>query len=324
MLKQLLVATAIATVAASAHAAPAADSATAPAGSAAAAPAVPADGLFLPQIDATDHLASRLMGVAVYDSDNANAQSIGKVNDLVLDDSGALDAVVVGVGGFLGIGEKNVGLSYSSLQWGTRDGSPVLIVATTKEALQDAPAVDVSALDQPAAAPAQTGMATPSPNSMTNQTAGIPLAQGAADEAANQAANGTADQMASQNPIGAEPTAGSAPGALPQTDVSSVSANDLVNTTVYSAKNENVGEVGDVIVGEDGKIDAVVLDVGGFLGIGEKPVAIAFDALDIRKDTNGNLVLYTRFTKDQLDAAPSYDKNTYAAQRETMRLSNPS
>jgi sporulation protein YlmC with PRC-barrel domain len=130
--------------------------------------------------------------------------------------------------------------------------------------------------------------------------------------------------MAAQNPHDVAPAAGPAPDTLPQTDVSAVSANDLVNTTVYSARNENVGEVGDVIVGNDGKIDAVVLDVGGFLGIGEKPVAIAFDALDIRKDTNGNLVLYTHFTKDQLDAAPTYDKNTYAAQRDTMRLANPS
>ena len=62
--------------------------------------------------------------------------------------------------------------------------------------------------------------------------------------------------------------------------------------------------VGDVIVTKDGKIDAVVVDVGGFLGIGEKPVAIAFDDLKIVKDENGNLVAYTTFTKDQLDNAP--------------------
>jgi sporulation protein YlmC with PRC-barrel domain len=322
MLKQLLLATAIGAVAASAHAAN--DTAATAAGSTAIAPA---GDLFVPQVDATDHLASRLMGAAVYDGTSADAQSIGKVNDLILGDNGALDAVVVGVGGFLGIGEKNVGISYSSLQWEMRDGDPVLVVATTKEALQNAPSVDVSALDQAAAAStqadAQTQTNPPSANNAANQTAAVPLAEGASDAAASHP-NGTADQMAAQNPGGVAPTTGPAPDTLAQTDVSSVSANDLVNTTVYSAKNENVGEVGDVIVGDDGKIDAVVLDVGGFLGIGEKPVAIAFDALDIRRDANGNLVLYTRFTKDQLDAAPTYDKNTYAAQRDTMRLANPS
>ena len=78
--------------------------------------------------------------------------------------------------------------------------------------------------------------------------------------------------------------------------------------------------VGDVIVTKDGKIDAIVVDVGGFLGIGEKPVAIAFDDLKIGKDENGNLVAYTTFTKDQLDNAPQYDKSAYKTQRDTMRL----
>ncbi len=75
-----------------------------------------------------------------------------------------------------------------------------------------------------------------------------------------------------------------------------------------------------MIANKDGQIDAVVVDVGGFLGIGEKPVAIAFEDLDIRKDENGNLVLHTAFTKDQLDNAPKYDKNAYEQQRDQMRL----
>ena len=103
-------------------------------------------------------------------------------------------------------------------------------------------------------------------------------------------------------------------------DVAKISADELINTTVYDTDNQNVGEVGDVIANKDGKIDAVVVDVGGFLGIGEKPVAIAFEDLDIRKDENGNLVLHTAFTKDQLDNAPKYDKNAYEQQRDQMRL----
>jgi hypothetical protein len=96
-----------------------------------------------------------------------------------------------------------------------------------------------------------------------------------------------------------------------------------MNATVYGADNENVGEVGDVILAQDGKIDAVVLDVGGFLGLGEKPVAIGFDGLDIRRDANGALFVYTKFTKDQLEAAPQYDKNAYGTSRDTMRLIAP-
>jgi sporulation protein YlmC with PRC-barrel domain len=252
MIKQLLMATAIATITASAYAAETAVDATATTSGAATI-----GDLFVPQVDASDHLASRLIGVAVYDSTSEDAQSIGKVNDLVVDDSGAIDAVIVGVGGFLGIGEKNVGLSYPSLQWGSRDGSPVLIVATTKDALENAPAFDVSALDQ-TTTPLQTGVDAAG-NTVPANPAVVPVA-----------------------PVAPDVVTGPAADSLQQMDVASVSANDLINTAVYAADNHNVGEIADVIVAEDGKIDAIVLDVGGFLGIGEKPVAIAFDGLHIR------------------------------------------
>jgi hypothetical protein len=55
---------------------------------------------------------------------SANNETIGDVNDVVLDQSGAAQAVVIGVGGFLGIGEKSVAVPYRSLEIGsTRDAS---------------------------------------------------------------------------------------------------------------------------------------------------------------------------------------------------------
>jgi hypothetical protein len=59
------------------------------------------------------------------------------------------------------------------------------------------------------------------------------------------------------------------------------------------------------------KIDAVLFDVGGFLGIGEKPVAIAFRDLGIAMDQDKRLILRTAFTRDRLDAAPQHDNDTY-------------
>jgi len=66
-----------------------------------------------------------------------------------------------------------------------------------------------------------------------------------------------------------------------------------------------------VLVTDNGKIDAVVLGVGGFLGIGDKPVAVAFKDLRIAMDQDKKLILRTAFTRDRLDAAPQYDKDTY-------------
>jgi hypothetical protein len=58
-------------------------------------------------------------------------------------------------------------------------------------------------------------------------------------------------------------------------------ASDLEGTRVRGAADENVGEIDDVVLGRDGRVVAVIVGVGGFLGIGEKKVAIPFEALEI-------------------------------------------
>jgi hypothetical protein len=57
---------------------------------------------------------SRLMGVNIY---GPNDQKVGDVTDVLIDHQGNLKAVVIGVGGFLGIGEKDVALPFSAIQW---------------------------------------------------------------------------------------------------------------------------------------------------------------------------------------------------------------
>jgi sporulation protein YlmC with PRC-barrel domain len=60
--------------------------------------------------------APKLVGVAVYDKEN---KSIGKVSDLLLDKEGKVEAVVIGIGGFLGIGTKDIALPYDAVHWQT-------------------------------------------------------------------------------------------------------------------------------------------------------------------------------------------------------------
>ena len=73
---------------------------------------------------------------SVYDT---RESKIGDVNDILLDKNGKIEAVIVGVGGLLGIGEKNVAIPFSSLKVAEKNGSRYLVVETTKEALQAAP-----------------------------------------------------------------------------------------------------------------------------------------------------------------------------------------
>jgi predicted outer membrane protein len=146
----------------------------------------------------------------------------------------------------------------------------------------------------------------------------------------------TSHQMAAESPAAQPGSAAEAPtdtdsaagyGVRPEglqpVDAAEISADNLIDTTVYGAGDENLGEIGDVILakdGGDGKIDAVVIDVGGFLGIGEKSVAIAFDNLEIMRDENGAYYIYSKFSREQLEAATAYDEGTFEQDRDRMIL----
>ena len=66
------------------------------------------------QID-SDKFATRIIGQPVYDGTAADANKLGDISDIVIDESGTAQAVIIGVGGFLGIGEKQVAVAYSAL-----------------------------------------------------------------------------------------------------------------------------------------------------------------------------------------------------------------
>lgn len=55
---------------------------------------------------------------------------------------------------------------------------------------------------------------------------------------------------------------------------------DLEGKAVYDAKGENIGDIKDVLVSQDGSVNAVIIGVGGFLGIGQKDVAVSMSALE--------------------------------------------
>lgn len=87
-----------------------------------------------------DNLATEIMGKQVYSSAASDAEHIGDVNNFVIGDNGQINAVIIGVGGFLGIGVKDVAVNFSELEWVTaEDGSERFVLPTTKEALEAAP-----------------------------------------------------------------------------------------------------------------------------------------------------------------------------------------
>ena len=92
-----------------------------------------------------DTRASKLMGKDVY---NLNNENIGEVGDLIIDNGKNIKAIVVSVGGFLGMGERNVAIDPASVVLTESDGSARLVVNTTKEQLKNAPAFNLADVDK--------------------------------------------------------------------------------------------------------------------------------------------------------------------------------
>jgi len=80
---------------------------------------------------------------------------------------------------------------------------------------------------------------------------------------------------------------------------------------VYDPSDNKIGEIMDVLVDRGGKATALIVGVGGFLGMGEKDVAVPFDAVHVTTKDNNKYYLVMNATKDALKGAKGfkYDRN---------------
>lgn len=103
----------------------------------------------------------------------------------------------------------------------------------------------------------------------------------------------------------AAPTSGS--GYLTEQGADQIAASTYIGQSVYNSADESIGEINDVIFTKDGSVEAAVIGVGGFLGIGEKNVAVPLDTITVAEVPNSeDLKLTTAETADTLKAAPEF------------------
>ncbi|SHE89397.1 PRC-barrel domain-containing protein [Devosia limi] len=250
-----------------------------------------------------DVLVTRLLGEKIYASIADDAEDIGTINDMVVTSGQGISAVIVGVGGFLGVGEKDVAVAFADLDWAERaDGSRRWVLGTTRDALNAAPAfiwTQSEAATGPAMTPAQE---------QEQLVEGDPNAT-------------PIDPTLTTDQPDAQPTTEQVDRtALDDFDESTLGADDLRGTGVYGIDDQQIGSIGDVLPAAGGGIDAVIVDVGGFLGLGAKPVAVGFENLTFSSDTFGNRYLFLNTTREQLEAQPTYNPETYATDRASQRM----
>ena len=84
-------------------------------------------------------------------------------------------------------------------------------------------------------------------------------------------------------------------------------ASNLMGKSVQNSAGDKIGTVKDILFDDQGKMSAFIIGVGGFLGIGEKSVAISFDMIKPSKDKDGNMVLLAAsLDKDAINSAPDF------------------
>jgi hypothetical protein len=255
-------------------------------------PALAQDGLFRNEMTAGSVRASDLIGARIYASETAvdadeyagvqpDWDDIGEVNDVIVARDGKVEAVLVDIGGFLGMGERKVAVDMTALRF-VSDGATAdnaddwfLVMNANRAALEGAPEWRTSAMGADANTDAATADTATADANTTDATA--------------PAAAGTQRDGYS---------------TMTQTDLT---ADMLKGATAYDANDANIGEVGDLVLSADGTVESVVIDVGGFLGMGEKPVALPLNQVEILRQTDGNDVrVYVSMTKEQLEALPDY------------------
>lgn len=235
---------------------------------------------------AGDAPVTRIIGQPIYSGTEAGAAVIGNVTDLIVNASGDISAVIVGVGGFLRIGEKAVAVDFADLQLlSGPDGAARYILPTTATILAAAPSFSWDSMPP---LPTLDEIPLGDIAMIDNETAVL--------------GTDTAVPMATLN--------GRA-----------LTTADLAGTAVYATGNEQIGVIRDFVLAADGTLlDAVIVDVGGFLGLGSKPVAIGLDGITITTDRNDARYLYLDIGRAQLEAQPAFNRDTYLVERSLQRM----
>ncbi|TVP72397.1 MAG: PRC-barrel domain containing protein [Rhodobacteraceae bacterium] len=220
-------------------------------------------------------------------SDIENMEQIGQINEIVISNDGEVRALVIGVGGFLGMGEQDVAITMDQVTFvsDAEDRSQMYVVLNTSvDMLNNAPAYDRTA----------------------SATGDMP---GEGDRRAVNMASADGTQGMAQNE---DIRTGFAAPQMERDGYSRMEARDvstemLIGKSVYDTQDNDVGSIDDMLLDEDGAVSHIIIDFGGFLGIGSSQALIGFDELTIlTTEGYSDVRVYVDATKAQIQDLPRY------------------
>ena len=117
----------------------------------------------------------------------------------------------------------------------------------------------------------------------------------------------TGTDMNADTELGADVDTGIDSNAASGMAASDYTADELIDGTVMGADGEEIAEVDDLVIGNDNEVVEVLVNVGGFLGMGEKVVALNVEELSITHDADGDAQIVTNMTREELEGMGEYE-----------------
>jgi sporulation protein YlmC with PRC-barrel domain len=211
--------------------------------------------------------AGKLIGEDVID---ANGKTVGEIESVIVDTKGKVTSVVLDVSGWLE-SKKLISVDWKNLK---ADADGKIHTSLTKESAQ-------AAADYAYSADANRGK-------VLNESGQVYAADGTQEPT-------TAAVADSNNKV--DTTTQNADGSF--------NASKVVGLTVINNANDSIGKIGEVLLDKSGKISGVIVDVGGFLGIGTHPVKLAWNQIKM-VNQDGSLQAVVNMNKDALKQMPEY------------------
>jgi len=157
-----------------------------------------------------------------------------------------------------------------------------------------------------------------SPSSPSSSPSATPPAASSGDTMKSDTPKADASKSASD---ASKSTTGASASAIAAQKPDQLLASKVKGADVIGSDDKKIGDISDLLFSKDGKLEAYILSVGGFLGVGAKEVALAPSNVQIVQDNN-SWKLKVSMTKDQLAQAPNFEH--YKDQRTTTGASGTS
>lgn len=219
---------------------------------------------------------------------------IGEVDDIILTREGKIKAVKLDVGGFLGVGEKDIAVKMDQLKLVSEEGDTndfFLVINANAEGLENTEAYQKG--EEQAGAQTSSDAQMAATDEQNAGSAGVSEEQTAAIDQDRELL--PRPNMIREGYFDAGPA--------------ELTSENLEGARVYDTRDEDIGEVNHLVLNEQGEVETVVIDIGGFLGLGEHQVGVTFDELQIMRDeVGGDFRVYIDADEEALMNQPEYQE----------------